>query len=38
MGRNRKKWGKLKVKIRRKLKNLEKRIRGHRTKQEMRGM
>ncbi len=37
MGRNRKKWGKLKIKIRRKLKDLEKRIRGHRTKNEMEG-
>lgn len=37
MGRNRKKWGKLKIKMRRKFKNLEKRIRGYRTKNEMEG-
>lgn len=38
MGRNRRKWGNMKKKVRRSLKNLEKKIRGYRTKQQMRGM
>ena len=38
MGRNTRKWGKLKIKFRRRLKGLEKKIRGYRTKQQMRGV
>jgi len=38
MGRNTKKWGKAKIKLRRRLRNAEKKLRGHRTKQEMRAM
>jgi len=37
MGRNRKKWGKMKIKIRRRLKTLKKRLRGYRTKNYMEG-